>query len=344
MSVLFREKRLILFIVTIFLSHVATVACEKQDLRESVNEEEEQVLLPEEIVVFDSDTLKVLYYNKMEDWHNMQGGAIYKDKLVCIMATDEMLDEDCNGFIYDITTGKKISGLHFLSALGGKTYAKPHANQVSFGSHFYDENSDFPLLYVSQVNGGSTALWAASERGVLVYNLERSVVDGVITYNPVLVQAIVPDLTDIDLMKKIGKYTPNYIVDTDNNQMVVIGYPNESWYNLSGPQPIAIFSLPSFSRGKEIVLTSSEVVDSFFLPESEGIQQSFYKDGKLYVSGGFWAHGTIRIIDLAKRDVITKVELDQFTNKEPQFFGNWRNRFLYYEAGTEGQIYEFVFK
>ena len=339
------KKKRFFFLITLILVHGAITAC-KKEIKDGPAEEED-VLIPssdELPVFFESGSLKVLYFNKMEDWHNMQGGAIYKDQLVCLMATDEMSGEKYNGFIYDIITGKKIANLLFLSTIGNIAFAKPHANQVSFGTTFYDEKSEFPLLYVSQVNGGSTALWSSSERGVLVYNLEKSIIDGVETYNPALVQVIIPDLTDIIIMRKIGKYTPNYIVNTDNNQLVVIGYPNESWFNYVGPQPIAFFNIPSISEGEEIVLTGSDIINSFLLPTSEGIGQSFCKDGMLYVSGGFWKHGTIRIIDLSKKEVVKKVELDQFTSGEPQFFGMWRNRFLYYEAGTDGQMYEFVFK
>ena len=287
-------------------------------------------------------------YKIFSDWHNMQGGAIYGDNLVCLMAADEIPTATVNGFIYNVATGEKVCDLLFGSTLGGKTYELPHANQVSFGTQFYNANSRFPLLYVSQVNGGSATLWNNSERGVLVYDLQTE--DDGETFTPVLVQAIIPDLTTIDpetgkplIENFIGKYTPNYIVDTDKNQLVILGYPNESWYNLTGQQPVAIIDVPSINEGTEIVFDSTDIIDSYKFPVSTGIQQSFYKDGMIYSLGGTAAHGSLRVIDLSKKAVVTTIELDQWTSGEPQFAGYWNHKFLYYNAGTTGEVFEMIF-
>lgn len=287
-------------------------------------------------------------YKTLPNWQNMQGGAVYGNYLVCLMATDELNNPTANGFIYDLATGTKLYDLLFGSTLGSKTYEMPHANQVSFGTKFYNSNSRFPLLYVSQVNGGSSTLWNNSERGVLVYDLQTE--DDGETFTPVLVQAIIPDLTTIDsqtgkpvMENYIGKYTPNYIYDTDKDQLVVIGYPNDSWYNLSGEQPVAIFNVPLISDGDEIVLTESDVIDSYKLPVSNGLQQSFYRNGRIYISGGVANNGNIRVLDLSLKRVITYVDLTQWNNGEPQFLGYWNRKMLYYTAGTSGIIYDIVF-
>ena len=293
---------------------------------------------------------KPILYKNLTDWHNMQGGAVYGDYLVCVMATDEMTGTVTeNGYIYNIKTGERVCSLLFGSTLGTKTYEMPHANQVSFGSKFYNSSSRFPLLYVSQVNGGSTTLWNRSERGVLVYDLQTE--DDGETFTPVLVQAIIPDLSTIDpqtnkpvMEKYIGKYTPNYVYDTDKDQLVVLSYPNESWFNLNGGQPIAIFDAPLISDGEEVVLTESDVVDSYKLPVSLIIQQSFYKNGRIYISGGMANSGSIRVLDLLSRNVITFIDLTQWSNVEPQFIGLWEDRLLYYTAGTTGNIYEILYK
>ena len=279
-------------------------------------------------------------FKTLPSWQNMQGGAIYGNNLVCLMAADEIPTASVNGFIYNIETGEKVCDLLFGNTLGGKTYELPHANQVSFGTQFYNSNSRFPLLYVSQVNGSTATLWNNSERGVLVYDLQTE--DDGQTFTPVLVQAIIPDLTDAALMEKIGAGTPNYIVDTDKAQVVVLGYPQERW-GTNGPQPVAVFDLPLISVGNEVVLTDADIIDSYTFPVSLGIQQSFYFDGKIYSLGGVAYHGSLRVIDLAKKAVVTTIDLTQWTNGEPQFAGLWNGKFLYYNAGTDGVIYEFVF-
>lgn len=321
-----------------FVSHA--LSCEKIEI-EIEKEEEEQNPIKPEVIVFDSDSLKVTEFGFFEDWHNMQGGAIYGDKLVCLMATDEMTNETYNGFIYNLNTGEKECNLLFDSVLNERRFTKPHANQVSFGKDFYDSNSDFPLLYVSQVNGGSGRNDISGERGVLVYNLKKGITG---YYTPDLVQAIIPDLSDTEITKKIGQYTPNYIVDTLKNQILVMGYPQPSWFDLRGPQPMAILRIPSLSEGGVIQFSNSDFVDSFQLDNSISIQQSFIMGKKVFSTGGWLKRGTLRIIDLEAKKQERLYNLYDFTNGEPQFFGFWRNRYLYYEAGTKGIMYEFHFK
>ena len=107
-----KNKKIVPFLLAIwcFLS----MACEKVEIY-SLEDETYQIEQKEEIVVFDSDSLKVTLFKEMLGWHNMQGGAIYGDKLVCLMATDEMSDETCNGFVYNLSTGLKECDLFFDS-------------------------------------------------------------------------------------------------------------------------------------------------------------------------------------------------------------------------------------
>lgn len=334
-----KTKNFFLTLFFIVSGAVISYSCDKSYLG-SERKIEDIILDKSGIVVFDSDSLKVTEFGVFEDWHNMQGGAIYGDKLVCLMATDEMKEgTEYNGFIYDLNTGKKESDLLFDSVLNGRYFSKPHANQISFGKHFYDNESYFPLLYVSQVNGGTGKNDISGERGVLVYNLAYK--NG--EYSPVLVQAIIPDLSDTKLLKAIGQYTPNYIVDTLNDQILVMGYPNQSWFDLRGPQPLALFNIPSLNDGEVILLSYSDLIEVFQLDRSFGIQQSVIFNRKVYSTGGVKNKGTLRVIDLEKKRQERLYNLSVFSGGEPQFIGVWRNRFLYYEAGTSGVLYEFLF-
>lgn len=344
MNSLFRGRQVIIFILfTVFFS--SFLSCNELELQVPDDEHEEignkKDKDIDEIVFFDSDTLKITVFQTFSDWSNMQGGAIYGDRLVCLMATDEIKGETVNGYIYNLVTGEKECELLFSTTIDGRTFYKPHANQVSFGSFFYNQESDFPLLYVSQVNGGNGEDTIRGERGVLVYDLQKSSGGG---YIPVLVQVIIPDLYDSKLMERLGRYTPNYIYDTENDQFVVLGYPQSSWYRLNGPQPITIIGVPSISDGSIVTLHDEDVIDSYALPISLGIQQSCVFGSKVYSSGGFAKKGTIRIIDLESKSSLKIFDLSRISTGEPQFFGVWNNRLLYYEAGTQGIMYEFHFK
>lgn len=329
------QKRLLIYtflLVCIFLLN--TTACQTLEVSE----------IPEGSVFYDSDTLQILYYKKFQDWKNMQGGAIYKDKLVCLMATDEMDGENVNGFIYDLKSGCKVANLYFSADITDIHFAKPHANQVSFGKKFYSNKSEFPLLYVSQVNGGSGEKDIFGERGVLVYDITKDKKGG---YNPTLVQVIMPDLEDEVLMNKLGKYTPNYIVDTVKQQLVIMGYPDSSWFKLNGPQPMAVLEIPPCKKKdcKQIVkFRNEDILEDFHLDRSLGIQQSVIVNNTLYTSCGMHGNGAIRVIDLKNKKEKKLYRLSTIMEGEPQFFGVWRGRYLYYEAGPGGQFYEYKFK
>ena len=177
------------------------------------------------------------------------------------------------------------------------------------------------------------------ERGVLVYNLEKI---GENKYDPKLVQAIIPDLSDYDLIRKIGNYTPNYVVDTDNDQFIIIGYPNNSWYELTGQQPIAVLPIPNVTLSQEYVLTDKDIVDSFSLPITIAPQQSFYYDGKVYPSGGDKGQASLRVIDMESKDVVYYRDMTEITKGEPQFLGLWNNKMLYCEYDSTGLVYEII--
>lgn len=283
-------------------------------------------------------------YMTVSNWENSQGGAIYGDYLVTLMATDEIEVGQTNGHLYNISTGALISNLVFGKTLNGVDYYRPHANEVCFGTEFYNENSIFPLLYVSQVNGGGGINDIRGERGVLVYDIQFDSDNN--TYTPVLVQAIIPDLNDAELMAVFGNYTPNYIVDTDKNELYVLNYPNASWFNLDGDTYVCRFKLPKISDGQQIVLTYADLIEHYTIPLCFGLQMTFYFAGKLYISGGFAGINTtkvIRVWDLIKKVETTRINLKGVLSEEPQFIGLYNNRFLWYGAGTSGLIREFLF-
>lgn len=281
-------------------------------------------------------------YMVIPNWSDSQGGAIYGDYLVTCMATDEIADNTTNGFVYNIKTGVLVSELIFGYTLNGVDYQKPHANEVCFGNEFYNDDSQFPLLYVSQVRDSGASVGVKG--GVMVYDLQYDSVN--LKYVPVLVQVIMPDTEDADLMDVWGKYTPNYIVDTDNGFLYVLNYPQSSWYNLTGNTYVCKFALPKLQDGGVITLTSADLIEHYEIPNCYGLQMTFYYGGKLFISGGFNginANKSIRVWDLTKKCQTTFIDLTGILAEEPQFIGLYKNRFLWYGNGTSGLISEFIF-
>ena len=121
------------------------------------------------------------------------------------------------------------------------------------------------------------------------------------TYVPKLLQIIKPDTSDETLMQYWGQYTPNYIIDTDKDEMYVLNYPHATWFDLTGNTYVTKFKLPKISDGEEVTLTSADLLDHFELDKCYGLQMSFYYHGKIYISGGFGGAGAIkniRVLDL----------------------------------------------
>lgn len=279
-------------------------------------------------------------YLTIPNWSNSQGGAIYGDYLVTCMATDEIPDNTTNGHLYNIKTGALVSELIFGYTLDGVDYQKPHGNEVCFGKEFYDANSQFPLLYVSQVRDSGESVGVKG--GVMVYDLQYDSVNS--KYVPVLVQVILPDTEDTELMDVWGFFTPNYVVDTDNDFLYVLNYPHNSWHELNGNTFVCKFALPKLSDGNVITLTSADLIEHYEIPYCFGLQQILYFAGKLYISGGASVSERIlRVWDLTKKCETTRINYASLRSEEPQFIGIYQNRFLYYTAGTSGLISEFIF-
>ena len=282
----------------------------------------------------------------LPNWQNSQGGAIYGDYLVTLIACDENPDAETNGFIYNLKTKTKIADLLFGSTLEGVAYMLPHANCVCFGRQFYSAQSEFPLLYVSQVNGSSGSLFNSSERGCLVYDLQRQPDD---SYVPVLVQVIKPDLSTAEkiasIEDKIGKYTPNYVVDADNGRLVILGYPEASWFTgLDKGMPVAVMDLPPVSQ-EVVTYDADDIFDNYVVSMPFAIQQSIYNCGRIYQQGGLEGNSArgINVIDLVQKKSVSQVITTTAHAGEPQFIGLHDGKLLWYDAGTSGDIYEVVF-
>lgn len=215
---------------------------------------------------------------------SMQGGACYGDYFF------QFMDKFSGCAIYDLSNKSLIQ---LISLTEVDTY---HCNNANFGAEFYDESDAFPLLYVSMEN--------IAEHKVNVYRV-TNVNDA---YGLTLVQTITWDAPSINSV-----YYPNAVIDTDNNHIIQIGYSTNSYQaSNSNKIKVNIFDLPMLSAG-DITLTDSDKIDSFILPSLQATQGAVCHNGKIIQAYGLTSDYQIRVIDLTKKQFVTKVDLTNAT-------------------------------
>ena len=215
---------------------------------------------------------------------SMQGGACYGDYFF------QFMDKFSGCAIYDLSNKSLIQ---LISLTEVDTY---HCNNANFGTEFYDADDAFPLLYVSMEN--------TAEHKVNVYRV-TNVNDA---YGLTLVQTITWDAPSINSV-----YYPNAVIDTDNNRIIQIGYSTNSYQaSNSNKIKVNIFDLPLLSAG-DITLTDSDKIDSFILPSLQATQGAVCHNGKIIQAYGLTSDYQIRVIDLTKKQFVTKIDLTNAT-------------------------------
>ena len=200
------------------------------------------------------------------------------------------------GYLYSMTSSGLITEVVFDPS--PFAFHRPHANVACFGNEFGDDNSSvFPLLYISQWDRGG-------ERGVLVYDIQKE--EG--KYNAVFAQGIFPSITN----PPFNSTSPvDWVVDTDNNYLYSFSLKNGS-NSVKDTTIVSRFYLPQLDDGKIIILSDSDVIDSFEIPGLYYTQDKSYYDGMIYVAKGY--SGCIEgleiiVIDLCKREVSAHISI-----------------------------------
>ena len=274
-------------------------------------------------------------YLVLENWRDSQGGAIYGDLLLNVLACDENTDDAENVFLWNLNTGDKIAAFTLGYTLKGFKYYKPHANTVCFGKEYHSD-SEFPLLYVSQTFGLEYGKKEYKKSGVHVYKIMSNNAK----YEAELVQVIRPSIDDICLLNSIGPSIHNFIVDIDDSKLYVVGYCNNDFYNPENSICVTSFNLPLSSDGTEVVLTSRDILNCYTLPMSYCIQSVFYDNGFLYIMNGDSSkYKWLRSLNLKTHKIESKYDFT-YVAGEPQFCGFWKGKFLMYFAGSTGILYE----
>lgn len=219
----------------------------------------------------------------------------------------------------------------------------PHSNAVVFGSEYYAEGDEFPLLYSNIYNNYAKA----DDRliGVCcVYRIFR--IDG--GFSSKLVGLIKIGFTDDPVWRSEGvddvRPYGNFVVDCERGRLYAYvmrdGEKKTRYFSFALPsikdgEPDARLGVPSVTLG------SGDIIDYFDTPYHNFIQGGVAKDGRVYEVEGFneRIHPAIRIVDLDERRELLHVDfcLEGF-DTEAEMIDFLGERLIYSDA--HGVIYE----
>lgn len=207
----------------------------------------------------------------------------------------------------------------------------PHSNSVCFGTKYYDEGDEYPLLYANVYNN-----YAKSEDKLIgvtcVYRIER---DGA-GFKTTLVQLIeIGFAEDVELWRAtteahgVRPYG-NFLIDPDDGSLWAYTMINEergtAYFRFDTPD--LTDGVPDERFGvKRVVLSREDIRESFTLGFSHFLQGGIIRGGRLYSVEGFISEPnlpTMRIVDLKAKteEVYNLTELG--IAEEPElidFFG-----------------------
>jgi len=233
-----------------------------------------------------------------------QGGAIFGDYLFQLHTDNEAAD------IYNLKTGVQT----YASMPSGVTN---HCNSASFGIEYYDEDDDFPLLYI------------CTDNTVFVIRVTES--GGVFTF------ALAQTLT-----LSPGYSLDNMVIDRQEKKGVVYGYTGNSWQTETNNGCfVCTFELPPLSAGD---VTITEFANMATFPFIFCMQDGDARAGKLYFCNGNTSKDdkNIYVIDYYEGRIISKVDISSMGYIEPEALCLWEQSLVMTIMTSRG-IYQFEF-
>lgn len=287
---------------------------------------------------------------KIEQIAKIQGGqdgAVWKDELFRFNTKGECV-------VYDLTEIDACN-VKELTPIGGFVLDKadiiaPHSNAVFFGTEFFDQSDEYPLLYANVYNNYA----GAKERllGVCcVYRIQR--VEGI--FKTELVQLIEIGFTDDPTLWKAfpdrdgARPYGNFVIDRKAGCYYAFVMRNETL----GTRYFK-FKIPSVTEGeddvtygvKRVVLTPDDICEQFDCPYHRFIQGAIAHNGYIYSTEGFdndkLNRPAIRVIDLAEKCEKQYIDLmDMGYEVEPEMIDFYGDSCYYSDA--RGNLYRVEF-
>ncbi len=268
-----------------------------------------------------------------------QDGAIYKDYLFHFESNGE-----CK--VYSFPAMELISSF----ALDSQECMLPHSNSVCFGSEFYEENDEFPLLY-SNVYNNYQKEEDRREGTCCVYRLTRQ--GDVFSTN--LVQIIKVDFVDNTALWKsenVADIRPygNFVTDNKNKMLYVFVMRDEARqtrffkFRLLGKDEGVLCE----KCGVKVVrLREEDILDQFDSEYINFMQGATYYEGYIYSVEGFDVKSgllpIIKIFDMEEKKMVFNAELVPLgLEYEMEFIEVYKDKM--YFADRAGELYEAVFR
>lgn len=222
----------------------------------------------------------------------IQASALYGDYLfICMNTTNSSVAYR----VYNVKTGELVTTMACPNAL--------HANSVYFAEQLHDGNSSFPYLYVGQWDRpGDVYVFDVSSAFVMTL-VQKISFSGV---SSSLIGSGMVDFAIDEINKKI--YSISYLLNSDSQRT-------------GNATMFCRYGLPEVDEGN-ITFADADVEEHYRLPIIVARQACLFKDGYIYMLGGVpsWndAPSVLVAVDVALKQYVSKIDLSQVTDKEPE--------------------------
>ena len=181
-----------------------------------------------------------------------------------------------------------------------------HSNTVFKSNRYYGANTAIPLIYVSEYYGAGR---------IFVNNITAQDGGG---YAATKVQTINIDELSTSI---VGAGYSDFALDNVGGKFYLIRYRLADTFQAeSGNYTIITeFDTPSLSNAN-VTLTDADIKNVYIVKDLIfARQQTFFYDGKIYMTAGAGSNSHLYVIDMAKQEIVTDVDLSHvLDNKEPE--------------------------
>ncbi len=191
--------------------------------------------------------------------------------------------------------------------LDGTDVIVPHSNSVVFGSEYFEESDEFPLLFSNVYNNYAKA----EDKKVGITCVYRVWREGASFSSRLLATIEIGFTNDRELWRSAGETADvrpygNFVIDRDADKYYAFvmrdGERKTRFFRF--PLPKIKNAMPNGDGLRRIVLEKEDIEDYFDTSYHNYIQGAVCHSGKIYSVEGFHEriHPAIRIIDLAKKE------------------------------------------
>lgn len=201
-----------------------------------------------------------------------------------------------------------------------------HNNNVVASAFYFRKGDQFPVIYASQEN--------KAEHKIIAYRIWK---DGD-KFDKEIVQII-----NLPSPVEMGAYFPNVILDVQSGKLYVTGYNAESWKSAGYGNGLALleFGLPSPFAGKEIDLTTKQILSRRNFPFRVATQGACIRNGRIYQLYGVPQYGPTSLVctDISSGRVLWEKDLPTCgIGTEPEGLSFYKDELIV--GDVKGNIYK----